>query len=96
MMKIKTNRNYKTENDNKELLELIDTLIKFDTRRQMYDFLHGILTPKELLEIPKRLAIVKMLKKGVGHQQIADKLHVGVATVTRGSREIQKGRFAHI
>ncbi len=90
-MKIKMSKS-----ENKELLELIDVLVKFDTRAQMYDFLHGILTPKELLEIPKRFAIVKMLKKGVQHQQIADKLHVGVATVTRGSRELQKGRFQYV
>ncbi len=91
MMKIK-----KSHVENKELLELIDTLVKFNSRREMYDFLQGILTPKELLEIPKRLVIVKMLKKGVQHQEIAGKLHVGVATVTRGSREIQKGRFQHV
>ncbi len=81
---------------NEELLELIDTLLKSRTRKELYDFLQGILTPKELVEIPKRLAIIKMLKKGVQHQEIAEKLHVGVATVTRGSRELQKGRFQHV
>lgn len=84
------------KSDNKELLELIDILVKFKTRAQMYDFLQGLLTPKELLEIPKRLAIVKMLKKGIQHQEIAEKLHVGVATVTRGSREIQRGKFQYV
>lgn len=91
MMKLKT-----SQVENKELLELIDLLVKFKTREEMYDFLYGILTPKELLEVPKRLAIVKMLKKGVQHQEIAEKLHVGVATVTRGSRELQKGRFTYV
>ena len=62
----------------------------------MYDFLLGILTPRELQELPTRLEIVKLLKQGVPHHQIAESLGTGVATVTRGSKEIQKGRFKNI
>jgi len=43
-----------------------------------------------------RLQIVKMIKKGLPHQEIARRLEVGVATVTRGSRELQLGRFKKI
>ncbi len=82
--------------NNEELLVLIDTMLKFKTREEVYDFLFGIFTPKELIEVPKRLAIVHMLKKGVQHQEIAEKLQVGVATVTRGSKELQKGRFKYV
>ena len=60
------------------------------------DFLKGILTPKELLELPNRLKIIKMLKKGISHHDVAGKLRVGVATVTRGSKEIQNGRFKNV
>lgn len=81
---------------NKELNELIEVLLKIKNKNEMYDFLRGILTPKELLEIPNRLQIIKMLKSGVPHHDIAEKLRVGVATVTRGSREIQKGRFQNV
>jgi len=80
----------------RDLSEFINALIQISDKRMMKDFLHGILTPKELEEIPQRLAIVKLLKKGVPHQQIAEKLHVGVSTVTRGSRELQKGRFEYV
>ena len=83
-------------NMNKNLEELIEMLLSIRTKDKMYDFLHGVLTPKELLELPNRLQIVKMLKKGISHHDIAGKLHVGVATVTRGSREIQKGRFQNV
>jgi len=81
---------------NKELDKLIDALLKINTKEEMEDFLKGILTPKELLEIPNRLEIVKMLKSGVSHHEVAGKLGVGVATVTRGSMEIQKGRFKNV
>lgn len=81
---------------NRNLEELISTILKVRGKEGMYDFLQGILTPKELFEIPNRLQIVKMLKKGISHHDIAEKLHVGVATVTRGSLEIQKGRFQNV
>lgn len=58
------------------------------------DFLVGILTPKEIEEIAVRIEIIKQLKKGIPQQQIAKKLQVGIATVTRGSKELQKGRFS--
>jgi len=81
---------------NNELRGLIEILLKINNEDKMLDFLKGILTPKELIEIPNRLAIVKMLKKGISHHDIAGKLHVGVATVARGSRELQKGRFKNV
>lgn len=59
-------------------------------------FLKGILTVKELDEIATRLQIVKLLKKGVSQQRIAKQLKVGIATVTRGSKEIAQGRFSSI
>lgn len=81
---------------NKNLEDFIKVLLEVRRKEEMRDFLYGILTPKELMEIPNRLQIVKMLKKGISHHDIAGKLHVGVATVTRGSREIQKGRFQNV
>lgn len=77
----------------KELNELIELLLNIKTKADMEDLLLGILTPKELEEIPTRLAIVKLLKKGISQHVIAGKLGIGVATVTRGSKELQKGRF---
>lgn len=92
MMILKLNRGSK----NKEFNDLVEVLVGIRDKNEMEDFLEGILTPKELIEIPNRLAIVKMLKKGISHHDIAGKLHVGVATVTRGSRELQKGRFKNV
>ncbi len=65
-------------------------------RGQMLNLLEGILTPQELLEIPTRLEIVKRLKKGITQQKIAEDLQVGIATVTRGSREIKRGKFKYV
>ncbi len=81
---------------NNQLQELIVTFLVIRTKGDMKDFLLGILTPKELEEIPTRLQIVKMLKKGTSQHTIAEKLGVGIATVTRGSKEIKLGRFKEV
>lgn len=78
------------------LLKLIDAFLAIKTKEEMQNFLQGILTPSELEEIPMRLEIVKLLKGGVSQHEISEKLGVGVATVTRGSKELQKGRFENI
>jgi TrpR family trp operon transcriptional repressor len=76
--------------------ELIEAFLKNKTNSDMLDFLKGILTPRELEELTTRLQIVKLIKKGLPHQEIARRLEVGVATVTRGSRELHQGRFKKI
>lgn len=76
--------------------QLRDFLVQIRSKEEMENLLLGILTPRELDEIATRLEIVKLLKKGVAQQKIAEKLGVGVATVTRGSREIKRGRFKYV
>jgi len=76
--------------------ELVEAFLKNKTSAEMLDFLKGILTPNELDELMTRLQIVKLLKKGLPHQEIARRLGVGVATVTRGSRELRLGRFKKV
>lgn len=76
--------------------ELVEEFLRIDSKDAMADFLRGILTPSEILEIPKRLQIVKLLKAGVAQKEIARRLGVGIATVTRGSKEVKAGRFGCI
>jgi len=72
--------------------QLADVITQLKDKKTVLDFLHNILTPKELEEIAKRLQIVKMLRKGVPQRKIAEKLQVSIGTVSRGSRELQYGR----
>ncbi|PIU37010.1 transcriptional regulator [Candidatus Roizmanbacteria bacterium CG06_land_8_20_14_3_00_34_14] len=76
--------------------ELVEAFLANKSKSEMLDFLKGILTPRELEELTTRLQIVKLIKKGLPHQEIAHRLKVGVATVTRGSRELQVGRFTKV
>ena len=59
----------------------------------LQDFLLGLTTPNEREAFVQRVEIIKRLLKGEPHHQIAEELGVGVATVTRGSKELAAGRF---
>ena len=65
-------------------------------KNDLEDFLVGITTGKERNELAQRVEIVRQLLDGVPQQQIAKNLGVGVATVTRGSKELSQGRFKYL
>lgn len=73
--------------------EFITIIDQTQDRRLLDDFLRGITTTKERSELSRRLEIIKRLLDGQPHHKIAQDLGVGVATVTRGSRELSDGRF---
>ena len=76
-----------SEQYKKEVIEVIYKIAKDKTL--LSDFIKDILTPREFDNIGVRWQIVKRLGKGEYHQAIAEDLHLGVATVTRGSREMR-------
>ncbi|MEK7564015.1 MAG: Trp family transcriptional regulator [Patescibacteria group bacterium] len=72
----------------KEVTEVIYKIAK--DKGLLSDFIKDILTPREFENLSVRWQIVKRLSRGEHHQSIAEDLHLGVATVTRGSREMRK------
>lgn len=76
--------------------ELVKLFSQTTDEDLMENLLSGILTPAERTEIAKRLQIVKQLLSGLPQAKIAKDLGVGIATVTRGSRELKQGRFKAI
>ena len=81
---------------NKSLNKLVNHFSQIQSEKEMENFLAGLLTEQEIEELGRRIDIVKMLKQGVSQHEIASKLGVGIATVTRGSKEIQRGNFVTI
>jgi len=80
----------------KDFSVFVDTIYSIEDKLLLEDFLIGITTPKERDELCRRLAIVDQLLSGVPQQKIAANLKVGVATVTRGSKELSLDRFKAI
>lgn len=73
--------------------DFIKLIYSIDDEALLEDLLVGITTEKERQEIPQRVEIVKRLIAGEPQAKIASDLGVGVATVTRGSKEVGQGRF---
>jgi TrpR family trp operon transcriptional repressor len=73
--------------------EFITTVSKIKDKSLLDDFLRGITTATERKELGQRLEIIKRLLDGQPQHKIAEDLGVGVATVTRGSKELAEGRF---
>lgn len=80
----------------KYLEDLAELLLKIKRKKDMEEFLNGLLTPQERKDIPKRVQIIRMLKKEVSQRIIAKKLGVGIATITRGSIELKLKHFKNI
>ncbi len=78
-----------------ELDELIRKAAKDSNKQFIHELLFDLLSPAEYKELAVRWQIVKMLENKVPHREIAKELKVSVATVTRGSRELnnKKGGF---
>ena len=74
----------------KHISHLVNHLLAKDTPEAMEDILRDLLTGSELVEIANRLQIIEMLLQGVPQRQIADRLGVGIGTVTRGSKWLKK------
>lgn len=84
-----------SEQYKKELIEVIFKIAnlpagKAGDKELLADFIKDILTPREFENVSVRWQIVKRLAKGKHQGAIADDLHLGVATITRGSREMRK------
>jgi len=75
---------------------LVETILEIKNYKELYEFLTAILTPAEFTQISKRLQIIRLLKKKVPQVEISEKLKIGIATVTRGSRMLNEGRFKNV
>lgn len=71
-------------------------LLSLKNEKEVEEFLTAIFTPQEIIQIPKRLEIIHLLKKKTPQHLIAKKLKIGVATVTRGSRELKMNHFKNV
>jgi TrpR family transcriptional regulator, trp operon repressor len=72
---------------------LVELILSIKDKDMLEDFLMSITTDKERKELLQRVEIVKRLLAGEPQLKIAKELGVGIATVTRGSKELSHGYF---
>lgn len=70
-----------------DLIAVLERLSKSDIERLLCD----LLSPSEVEVLGERWEIVKMLAAGASQRDVRDRLRVGVATVSRGSKQLKYG-----
>lgn len=65
---------------------LVDLLSKSQHQQDINALLNALLTDKEQLEIANRIRIFALLQQGLPQREIAERLGVGIATVSRGAK----------
>lgn len=71
----------------------INLIASTHDEKLLEDFLFSITTPNERHALIQRVEIVRRLLDNEPQSKIAKDLGVGIATVTRGSKELSKGHF---
>ncbi len=81
-------------NTEKVLIDrLVGAFLSANSPEKMLNRLETLLTSSELDAIATRLEILRLLKQGLTQREIAKQLGVGIATVTRGARELKQGNL---
>jgi len=76
----------------KRMLEIFfDSVVMVQTRGQVQKLLEDWVSPTEKIMLAKRLSIALLLTKGYEQRSIAKALRVGLETVSKVSRALQKG-----
>lgn len=77
------------EREKAEVIRLLELAGK--EQGAMKKILVDLLTPSEMNKVAVRWQIIKRLAKGESHRAIAMDLHIGIATVLRGSKALEGG-----
>lgn len=72
--------------------ELYELFSRLKTPEDAQLFLGDMLTPHELEQVAERWQLVKRLAKGMPQRKIKEELGISIEKVTRGSKELQKGK----
>jgi len=70
--------------------DIFDIILGIKTKKDLKLLFEDMLTPKEYKEFENRFEILKGLKSGESQRILADRLKVGIATITKGSKVLQK------
>lgn len=76
---------------NKETKDLFAAIIALKSPEEAVNFFRDLLTIAEIKEFANRWQVVKLLIQGKSYKEIADKLKVSTATVTRVAHWLNHG-----
>lgn len=71
--------------------ELCELFAAVDASKEADLLLKDLLTPQEVESLTERWQLIQLLAKGMSQREIAEKLHISISKVTRGSSVLQYG-----
>lgn len=74
-----------------EMNELFDAILEIQSKEEAVNFFRDLLTMAELTEFANRWQMVKLLYTHESYADIAKKVHVSTATVTRVAKWLKHG-----
>lgn len=74
--------------------EMCFLLSKIDDQKVITDFFGCLFTASELRDFATRWLLVREIDKGTTQREIANKYHMSLCKITRGSRELKKNDSA--
>jgi len=80
-------RNFRSPSTDK----LCDAILSLKTREECYEFFEDICTIKEIQDMAQRLEVALLLNEGKNYQEIAAKVNVSTATISRVSKCLNYG-----
>lgn len=75
----------------KEIFNMIKLVAKAGDTKEVIEVFDKILTPREINDMARRLAVLKMIKEGKSYQNISMSLGMSSATISRISSKIGFG-----
>lgn len=73
--------------------QLLSLLCRIQSPKLMNAALETLLSENEFQDLEKRLQIFQLLEANMPQREIAAKLNVGIATVTRGAQAYRHGKL---
>ncbi|MDO8649022.1 MAG: Trp family transcriptional regulator [Candidatus Peregrinibacteria bacterium] len=75
----------------KDFRDLCSLIASIKSEKEAALLLKDLLTPQELDSLTERWQLIQELAKGTPQREIAQKLHISISKITRGSHALKYG-----
>lgn len=83
--------NFESRIKSKQVDDLLDAILKLETKEECYRFFEDICTIKEIQSIAQRLEVAKLLTENRTYNEIEKKTGASTATISRVNRSLNYG-----
>lgn len=78
-----------------ELSDILLAFSKMDSKERIFEFMHDLMTQKELLEFARRFEVAKMLEDGISYARIEKKTSMSSTTIAKVSKALNSDNLGY-